>query len=129
MFQNMVTPVNGGGNKQGYILAGLGFYPYNSRCVFKSGYFYVKDGICYIDAVFTASTSISADLSVFSSAPTPSSTQGTSWSTCGDVKVKYNSSSPIVEGFHSASAISSGQDFTFKGQYYTDASDSPFYLN
>ena len=121
MFAPMMA--SGGSGETLYNMT-YGFLPYSNRWSYKSGGFRVKNGVCYVNAVLTANINISSGQSAMNTGtvPTVSSTQGTSWTDFGDIKVRYNAS--ITEQFQFNKAISSGADISFVGQYYTNAPDT-----
>lgn len=115
---------NGGGNSNPYVRGSYAFTAFQSRLNYKSGGFYVKNGICYVDMTWTSTGSFGASASVFGSSDCmPSSAQGTTYIELGDIKVKYTTGPNTA--FQSVKASSgAGIDYHMVGQYYTTAPDT-----
>ena len=120
MFQRALAIGDvGGGEPQ--INAEYGFTPHSSRVEYKSGSFYVNSGVCYVDAIYTVKTAMTAGQTVFGAGTkcAVASSQGTTATSLGDITVKYNSSE--TEQFHVLNNASVGTELHFVGNFKTTA--------
>lgn len=125
MLDSMLVMSSGGGGIP-IVHGAYGFKPYSSRVKYKSGGFYVENGICYVDIVYTTATSVSAGQTALGNGSTcaVASSQGTTKTTLGDITVRYNSA--VDEQFHFLTGHSSGEDIHFVGNFKTSAPDTIF---
>lgn len=122
MFTELLASGSGGIVNQ--VSPNFGFSINTNRLEYKKGYFYVENGICYVDAIYIAKTSLSGEMTLFGEGTTciPSTNQGTSFIPLGDIKVRYDSNINLC--FFPNGSFSAGNEMHFIGNFYTSANDT-----